>query len=67
LKRQGLLLAVFSMMVFLVAGIIFLLIPGTWWKFSGAAVSALSVFFLVYLRLPSIEQRFDSTAQTSRA
>jgi hypothetical protein len=66
LKRPGLLVAVFTMMIYLVAGIIFLLIPGIWWKLSGAAVCAVSVFFLVYLQLPSIEQRFNPPASESR-
>src|SRR6266436_5524686 len=62
LKRQGLLVAVFTMMIYLVAGIILLLIPGIWTKLTGAAVCAFSVYFLLYLRVPSIEQRFNHPA-----
>jgi len=66
LKRQGLLLAVFTTLVFLLAGIAFLLIPGLSWKLSGAAVSLFSLFFLLYLRVPAIEQRFDPHPQRAR-
>ncbi len=66
LKRQGLLLAVFTMLVFLLTGIAFLLIPGLFWKLLGAAVSVLSLFFLLYLRVPAIERRFDPHPQKAR-
>jgi hypothetical protein len=67
LKRQGLLVAVFTMIIYLVAGIILLLIPGIWAKLTGVAVCAFSVYFLFYLRMPSIEQRFNPPAQKPRA
>jgi hypothetical protein len=66
LTRQGLVAAVFTMTVFLLAGIIFLLIPGMGWKLAGAAVCTFGGFFLIYLCLPSIENRFTPAPSKPR-
>lgn len=66
LKNRGRKLASASMILSLLPGIVYLLIPGISWKLLGATVCTLSVFFLAYLRLPSVEQRFDSSLRESR-
>jgi hypothetical protein len=60
LKNRGRMLASVSMILFLLPGIVYLLIPGIRWTILGVAVCTFSVFFFAYLQVPSIRRRFDS-------
>ncbi len=61
LKNRGRKLAYISMILFFLLGIVYLLIRETWWTMLGVGICALSGFFFIYLRIPSIRQRFDSS------
>jgi hypothetical protein len=60
LKNRGRKLASVSMILYFLLGIVYLLFRETWSTKLGLGICTLSVFFLIYLQLPSIRQRFDS-------
>jgi hypothetical protein len=60
LKKRGRKLAYISMTLYSLFGIVYLLFRETWSTKLGLGICALSVFFLIYLQLPSIRQKFDS-------
>jgi len=61
LKNRGRKLAYISMILFFLVGILYLLIRETWWTVLGTGICTLSAIFFVYLQLPSIRQRFNSS------
>jgi hypothetical protein len=61
MKSRGRKLASASMILFFLFGIVNLLIRETWWTVLGVGICSLSAFFFVYLQLPAISQRFNSS------
>ena len=61
-KNRGRKPAYIAMMLFSLLGILFLLVRETPWTLLGLGICTPSVFFLVYLQLPSVLQTFASPA-----
>jgi hypothetical protein len=60
LKERGRHLALFSMPLFLLIGGITTAAEDAWWKMTGTAICLLSIFFFIYLMLPSVRGRFST-------
>jgi hypothetical protein len=60
LREHGRHLALFSMPLFLLIGGIATAAEEAWWRMSGTAICILSVFFFIYLLLPSVRGKFST-------
>ncbi|MGB8475495.1 MAG: hypothetical protein WCE61_15545 [Candidatus Acidiferrum sp.] len=59
LKDRGRQFASVSAVFLALPGIIYLSIPGIWWKLMGATICAFSLVAYAYLQSPSTKQRFE--------
>jgi len=65
MANRGRRLASVSMVLLLLLGIVYFLIGEFWSTVAGSSICAVSVFFSVYLQLPSIRRRFEAASQES--
>ena len=65
MANRGRRLASISMLLLLLPGVVYIFLGDIWFTVLGSSICAVSIFFFVYLQLPSVRRRFQAASPKS--